>query len=411
MKIVGEKSSPNKDIEKYLGLNLKMLSCIGLDVSLENDDVIQERRILEKMPIFMTNGLGIFAAILQISLITDSMTHNRMFLATQVSSHLFSNMLCISKGYQLATAIAKLGEILREIALIWKQNPLNDEFHRNILSDAAKTLLFCKVFVVVTLCAVFGFGLPPLQNLFFQYLHARNSANHTYDYSQRVFIIEYPFPIQDVLTYSSVLLEEEYLLLASGLYWVCCDTLFAQLTTHISLQLEILQYDIETLINRESAEDRLNENFIIIVKRHRKLLSICELIESVFSPVILTTVVLSGMNICMNVFELSKTISEGNYAEAALHAFLFMNTFLQIVFYCTFAEKLTEQTSFVANSIYNCKWTEKNCKFRVYLQMLIIRSQNPFYFTAYGFFPIGHKRLTTVINTAFSYYMMLQTTS
>lgn len=76
------------------------------------------------------------------------------------------------------------------------------------------------------------------RNFLFQYL-ARDMANHTYDYSQRVFLLRYPFQINDSTTYFSVLLEEEYLLLISGLYWVSCDTLFAQLTTHVSLQLEV----------------------------------------------------------------------------------------------------------------------------------------------------------------------------
>ena len=63
--------------------------------------------------------------------------------------------------------------------------------------------------------------------------------------------MKYPFAIAEPVTYFSVVLEEEYLLFADALYWACCDTLFAQLTTHISLQFQV--------------EPKHNENYNLIL--------------------------------------------------------------------------------------------------------------------------------------------------
>lgn len=54
------------------------------------------------------------------------------------------------------------------------------------------------------------------------------------------------------------------------------------------------------------------------------------------------------------------------------------------------------QTRTFADTAYSANWVKKSKVLGFYIQMLILKSQNPFYCTGYGFFPIGHTRLTAV---------------
>ena len=87
------------------------------------------------------------------------------------------------------------------------------------------------------------------RNIIFQYLH-REATNHTYDFSERIFMVRYPFPINTMAAYLSVLFEEQWVLFGSALGWICCDALFAQLTSHVCLQLQVCLYRVYVVLFR-----------------------------------------------------------------------------------------------------------------------------------------------------------------
>ena len=76
------------------------------------------------------------------------------------------------------------------------------------------------------------------RNYIYQY-RTRKETNITYEY---IFIIlaKHPFEIKNITVYTVLLLEQQILLLMSSVYWLNSDSLFAQLTTHITLQLKVL---------------------------------------------------------------------------------------------------------------------------------------------------------------------------
>ncbi|OXU23950.1 hypothetical protein TSAR_009946 [Trichomalopsis sarcophagae] len=400
----------NNDIREYLGLNLKMLSFIGLEFNLNNDQPIKKSKFMQILPIFMTNIVSLTIAALEITFIAFVLRNHEEHLAVQICSELFSNILCIGKSLRMATAVESIQAAFDEVSILWAKHRPNQHCKMEIMKKARSTLNFSRWYLGFLITGIAGFALPPIHNFVYQYF-IRDANNYTLAFSKRIFLLRYPFEINNVPLFFFVLTEEGYILLISAMHWVTCDTLFAQITTHTSIQLKILHYDIGALIDHESVEDRLKAKILIIIRRHQCLLRVCRLIEDIFSPVILTTVLLSALNICVNIFETKAMNAEGNYARAALHANLVLILFLQILFYCSFAETLTDQTSAIAESVYNCKWTEKNHKLGFYLQMIMMKSQSPFYCTAYGFFPIGHARMASIISTSFSYLMMLQSMS
>ncbi|NP_001177605.1 odorant receptor 264 [Nasonia vitripennis] len=409
MKTKDESLQPNIFLQHYLNINSKMLRYMGLVVRTKGNKTDSKSKILERLPTYATNLISIIDAFFQMRWIMDLWQRDND-LVMQITTSGISNIVCICKGFRLAYCREDIQTLFEKLATIWDQTCVPEDIRDTIVKKAQSTLVFCRCYIVMMLGLGICFALPPMKNFLIQYF-ARKEMNHTYDYSERVFLVRYPFEINSSSIYFSVLFEEQWVLFCSALYWVCCDTLFAQLTTHTSLHFEILQYDIEAVVNRENDEDRLKQSMIDFVKRHRELLRICHMIEKLFSPVIFTTMLLTSINICVNVFELREMISEAKLGDALLHGFHLVNIFFQLLVYCIFAERLTQQAGTIANATYNCKWTEKNNKLRIYLQILIMKSQKPFHCTAYGFFPIDHKTITIIVNRALSFYMMLETTN
>lgn len=94
---MGGEQPQNGDIEIYLSLNLKMLSCIGFDIRLHENSIGKETKFLKKIPALLVIALELYAAICQVILIGEAMKNHEYFMATQVTSHIFTNMLCMSK--------------------------------------------------------------------------------------------------------------------------------------------------------------------------------------------------------------------------------------------------------------------------------------------------------------------------
>lgn len=91
--------SEDDSIRKYLGFNLKLLSFIGLEFNLNNDRPIKKSRFVQTLPIFMTNTLSLTVAIIEVTFIRVVLKQHEKHLAAQISSELFSNILCISKVF------------------------------------------------------------------------------------------------------------------------------------------------------------------------------------------------------------------------------------------------------------------------------------------------------------------------
>ncbi|NP_001177611.1 odorant receptor 272 isoform X1 [Nasonia vitripennis] len=389
--------------EDYFGLNIKLMSLCGLRCSMTKTI----GTFINKVPTFLANLVGIIYLVFEATFVIEAVRLRDVALISQILSQLVSNIQCITKGFLFAVSIEKMQSILHEIRFLWQRYQPDEEIQESILDNADRTLNFCKYYVTANFSCVLAYALPLVLNLFMQY-QARESTNHTYDLSQMILLVKYPFEVTKVSRFIILVLLEEYLLVMNVIFWVSSDTLFAQTTTHICLQFKVLKQDIEKTFNYGGPNSK--EILLKLVHRHRELLRICMLLEDVFSPIIFFTVFLSSVNMCVNVIGTRETISNQTYFNTGIYATILTMTIFQIFFFCIFAEKISEETTSLADMVYNLNWTAKDNQLGFYIYFIIVRAQRPFYCTAYGFFPIGHQRLTSIIRASFSYYMMLQTT-
>lgn len=87
----------DENIEKYLDLNLKLLSCIGINLDLSEHYIVKKRKFREKIPALMIVCLQVYCAISQILLIREAIGEHQYVSASQIGCDLFSNILISSK--------------------------------------------------------------------------------------------------------------------------------------------------------------------------------------------------------------------------------------------------------------------------------------------------------------------------
>ncbi|OXU32012.1 hypothetical protein TSAR_001174 [Trichomalopsis sarcophagae] len=388
--------------EYYFDLNIKLMSLCGIKCSMT--ETIGS--FINKIPTILSNLVGLVYLIFQVNLLRDVVHLRDTVLAVQILSEIVCNVQCNIKGLFFVFSINKVQYMLHEIRILWESYPPDNELQKSIFLTADQTLTFCKYYVTANLSCVLAYALQMGLNFFTQYRTHQHGSNHTYDLSHIIILVKYPFVVTGVPTFITLFFTEEFLLIMCATLWAIIDTLFAQVTTHMCLQFKILKRDIEEKFNSKSLNRK--EFLLDQVRRHRNLLRV---IEDVFSPIVFFTVFLSSVNMCFNVIGTRETISNKDYFDTGIYATILTMTIFQIFFFCIFAEKLSDETTSLADTVYNLNWTTKDYKLRFYLQVIIVRAQKPFYCTAYGFFPIGHQRLTSILRASWSYYMMLQTTS
>lgn len=70
-------------------------------------------------------------------------------------------------------------------------------------------------------------------------IHYISHSNGTYDFSQTMYPAEYSFTITSYKQYFLCLTYEMIGMYFLVLYWVSCDTLFAQMLTHLTIHFKV----------------------------------------------------------------------------------------------------------------------------------------------------------------------------
>ncbi|OXU32019.1 hypothetical protein TSAR_001181 [Trichomalopsis sarcophagae] len=378
IKVVENLPLTKHDIEYFFKDNLKLLSKIGFECSLTKKS--EKFKFYHRIPTYIANFCGLIFFALQIYFVIDKIQTNTV-LAIQSFSYALINIQSILKGFITANSIEIIQQIFENLGIFWQKYMSRKPGRELILDRAYKIISLCKFFFAMAITCCFVFVMQFLIKFSIQYLN-REATNHTYDFSNTVALLKYPFEIPNLPVYFLLISGEIIYLFVCVVFWCNPDSLFVTLTSHVYVQFKALKIDMTSAFNNSTLKER--SILIDMVNRHRELLRMCYLIEDTYSPIIFSTTLLSAVNMCVTIYATREYIDKGYYLEMGIPLFLFIGASFQILFYCVFAETLTDE-------------------------MIIMRCQKPFYCTAYGFFPIGHPQLTSIISTAFSYYMMLKT--
>ncbi|XP_043270405.1 uncharacterized protein [Venturia canescens] len=320
------------------------------------------------------------------------------------------NLNQITVGGRLWFWREELRNLLRFLAVLWNKENTRDSIENIKMAEA--TCLVTKIHIMMVTILCLSYALRPYILLLTYQMYEKN-LNESYDYTVTVYTALYPWSTGTTIKYMLCVTWEQFVLCVVALYWMAADIIFAQLTTHMAIQFRVLWNDLEHITisdngQKETNEIKLRHQLSAIAKRHCDLYTHCEMIERIFNPIVFLTLSFTAAHMCLCAFHLQKQVMYGNWEEVAKSLFHTVTVIIQGFIYCGYSNKLSLQSSRMAEAAYNCPWIDREKEFKIMLGVIMMRSQKPFICTAYGFFDLNLMQMAAIFKGAGSYFALLQ---
>ncbi|KAK0078003.1 hypothetical protein PV326_009660 [Microctonus aethiopoides] len=313
-----------------------------------------------------------------------------------------SGVVSTIKLIRLFTYRSRFYHFLQQIKIIWESGRLKNILTSSILKRAERTRLMTSYYTSLIAFVCITHLIYPY---IFVFKHQFGpESNSSYDFSATVFPCIYPIKIDSYPKYFMLITFEQIDVTIACTAWASCDTLFAQLSTHVSLQFMEIINNCGNLGNNPESIEKLRD----IVNRYQQLFLFCESIESFFSPVIFATVISNAINLCCGMYRLDQEINAGNWNGVTTQAVYITSVSLQTVVFCIFSETLTESSTIMGEAIYHSQWTDCDQNMKIKLLLIMVRSRKQFICTAYNIIDVNYNQLKQIANAAVSYFMLLR---
>ncbi|XP_012285940.1 putative odorant receptor 92a [Orussus abietinus] len=355
--------------------------------------------------------MGIFFVIvMEFRTLVSIWQEDTMYALSTVPT-ILSVTLSLSKGVRFVQKRLELKNLLQKMALLWETS-FHPNMHITTVDEMLDKLTIIRnIYFVVIVGGVVFYSLPVYADIGLQYFFTKNE-NNSYNYTQMIFPIVYPFTLRTAFPYFAVIAVEQILVIIAITMWASCDTLFAHVVTYAAIHFRVLRHELENIFNSEypaRPDDIINLKIAVIAKRHLELFSLCNAIEDIFSPLVMLSMLLSASNMCITMYEMEKMLSMNNYVELATNLIHLCALFLMVLTFCGFATMLSDQTEGVSLGAYGSNWFTCDPVMKILLIFIMMRAQKPFHCTAYGFFPISLNQVTAIFSSALSYFSILRT--
>ncbi|THK32858.1 odorant receptor Or2 [Diachasma alloeum] len=256
-----------------------------------------------------------------------------------------------------------------------------------------------------------------------------NVGNNITDVTERrfPFKIWLDLPVYETPNFHIFFLLQSGMACYAGILYCCYDNYLVLVNIFIAGQFTILKYRLELLYNRKIVESimnkdsdrgRLNEDFKVAarefkdcVKQHQFLIWIVGEIESLYSLINLTSVLIYSLIICLTGYQL---IMPGNVLIRRLKFTVYIGGCLtQLLSFSYTCHNLSLASVDVCQGPYNSKWykrsnSERSRSLTRDFVVMIMRAQRPCHLTGAGFFPVTLDTLKSVLTTAFSYLTLIR---
>ncbi|XP_012270266.1 odorant receptor 30a [Orussus abietinus] len=396
--------------EDFFGPNVTMLRCTVMPFM--NCAFFGKRQMLGILEtIFSALSITGLCLVMVLKLQTlMSLWQQDTVYALSTVPALLSIILNVSKGIRFIQKRGELRDLLQKMALLWN-TLINTNISMNIVHEMFQALIICRTvyFALIVGCVIF-YSVPVYANISIQYFLTKNE-NNSYNYTQTIFSVVYPFPTRNAFAYFTVITMEQVIALLAATMWASCDTLFAHATTYAAIHFRILRHELENAFNNDSKprpNDISNLKIVLLVDRHLELFRLCNAIENIFGPVVMLSMLLCATNMCICMYQIEKMLILGDYVEVAMNVTHLIALFLMTMTFCGYATMLSDQSEKVSLGVYRSNWFECDPIMKIFLMFIMRRSQKPFHCTAYGFFPLSLNQVTTIFSTALSYFSILR---
>ncbi|XP_029157645.1 odorant receptor 4-like [Nylanderia fulva] len=190
--------------------------------------------------------------------------------------------------------------------------------------------------------------------------------------------LEIPFNISTQRMYRFVLIIEFVFMLFYGWAAGITNSLLLTLILHTAGQIDIIRSWLLQLVPRKEENKRIPYHIITskIIRKHQKIISFSENIESLYSYIALLQFISNTIMICSLAFVIVTAIGSPNALEQILKSLLFYTiTNLEAFIFCFAGEYLSSKSKEIGIAAYNCAWYDLKSKDSRILLFIILRSQ------------------------------------
>ncbi|XP_018353652.1 PREDICTED: odorant receptor 45b-like [Trachymyrmex septentrionalis] len=302
------------------------------------------------------------------------------------------------------------GETLRTlmISIMTDWMTSTNNWERNTMLNIAKRgrTLSVRCFVTMTGTVTFYICLNLLK--FYRSVH-QPQRNLVYRFS-------YPYNTQNTPNYEITFFTQ----LSGGMYsaMINCtiDTFISILVLHICAQLINLRMALNNLVDELAkgsiSSSRFKKGLIAITIRHEHLIRNANTVDKCYSAVLFVHMLAATFQLCFESFQVFTIITSHlgiPIIKITFLSFYFSLVLTHLYFYCYSAEKLSTESTNMANGVYECKWYDIPPRDAKNLLFMIYRSTIPLKLTAGKFGTFSLEMFGTTVKTSMGYLSVLLT--
>nr|UEN71188.1 olfactory receptor 5 [Gregopimpla kuwanae] len=300
-----------------------------------------------------------------------------------------------------------------------------DTFGQSILQDCeSRCTYFVCTFTFFAQSTVCSYTIQPIiEN------YGKNETDRILPFN-----IYIDFPITTTPFFEITFFVEIMSMYHSGICYFCFDNLLCIMIVHATGQFRILQKRFEMVYDScenyelteqtnglskgsekyskspETTGAQYNE-FKACVRYHQSLIRFTEMVEDVYTLVILSQVVIFSLLICLVSYQAA--LAEGTLMRRIIFMVHTAGTLTQTFMFTLTCDDLKRESGAIAESAYHAQWycrlssreRRTHCKDFIFVMM---RARRPCCLTAGGFFPVSLETFTTILSTSMSYLTLLR---
>nr|QXE93220.1 odorant receptor 40 [Eucryptorrhynchus scrobiculatus] len=198
-------------------------------------------------------------------------------------------------------------------------------------------------------------------------------------------------------------------LMCAGISNAQVDFTAMSLSCLVSGQIGVLNENIRCFREKALQHENLTEELFLArcVYHHSKIITLIALIERVLTKIVLIQYITSVVVICNIGFQL--VIVEPFSFPFVLMLTFFTAKMLQLGLYCWFGNEIILSSLAVRDACYESDWINSDVRVGKMLLIIMERTKRPLYLTAGKFSVLSLASFTSVINSAYSFFALMQT--
>nr|QMS80338.1 odorant receptor [Histia rhodope] len=210
----------------------------------------------------------------------------------------------------------------------------------------------------------------------------------------------YPFDINDPGSFTLMYGYTTISVVLVGVGDAAENYLLAALLILPTIHLEILCQELQELDHG----DDIYERTVSCIKYHQHIIEYANEVASVFGIIMFCQFVTSSVIICMTLFKITITTEP---IEMITMVFYLVCVCLELFLYCYAGDLLMNKSLLVSEASFPGKWLKDTRSCRALL-MTTVRAQRPLIVKAGGVFTVSLPTAAAIMQTAYSYYAVLQ---